>query len=308
MKLLHTQGLGDFIYYMKSLEILDVVPTTVYARQNTVIKFINSKYPTTVTKKTSGLLHEVLILIIYQPYISNKIKTKYQKYINFFRNDKKFFYIRNFIRNLECKIPRRHNATRGILHALHYKNFEYKINHCEKNKNSIKKYKKIIIAPGCGSSQKFKRWNLNAYKELIRKILIYHNDINVKILFGPDEDDIKILFQSFDLDIDIVSNISFEELHEIIDGKTILISSDSGIAHFASTTDAALVTLFGPSNPIKTKPITNKGYIITPEVKLNCAPCINRNRAYGCDNNECMNSISVNNVYSRVNQLITNDK
>jgi ADP-heptose:LPS heptosyltransferase len=80
----------------------------------------------------------------------------------------------------------------------------------------------------------------------------------------------------------------------------VLVSNDSGPAHFATLTDVDVVVLFGAETPqlfAGTSPRTHALW-----AGLACSPCINafNNRASPCRNNVCMQTIAVDDVFDEV--------
>ena len=84
----------------------------------------------------------------------------------------------------------------------------------------------------------------------------------------------------------------------------VLVSNDSGPAHFATLTDVDVVVLFGPETPrlfAGTSPRTHALW-----AGLACSPCINafNNRASPCSNNVCMQAITVDDVFDEVRRCL----
>src|SRR5262249_6069255 len=83
----------------------------------------------------------------------------------------------------------------------------------------------------------------------------------------------------------------------------ILVTNDSGPAHFASLTPIHVVTLFGPETPAlfaARSPNTT-----TLWAGITCSPCVNayNNRQSVCRNNLCMQAITVDNVFEKVTRI-----
>lgn len=83
----------------------------------------------------------------------------------------------------------------------------------------------------------------------------------------------------------------------------VLITNDSGPAHFATLTEIQVVTLFGPETPMLFGANTPRSYIIWKDIP--CSPCVSayNNRRSTCNDNICMQRISVNEVYDLVCKL-----
>ena len=80
----------------------------------------------------------------------------------------------------------------------------------------------------------------------------------------------------------------------------ILVTNDSGPAHFASMTPIHVVTLFGPETPALFAARSPNAIALWAGIA--CSPCVNayNNRQSVCRNNLCMQAIPVNDVYKEV--------
>ena len=78
----------------------------------------------------------------------------------------------------------------------------------------------------------------------------------------------------------------------------LLITNDSGPAHFASMTPITVITLFGPETPLLFRALTPRAIPIW--MQLPCSPCVNayNNRQSPCRDNICMKSITVDHVFT----------
>jgi ADP-heptose:LPS heptosyltransferase len=77
----------------------------------------------------------------------------------------------------------------------------------------------------------------------------------------------------------------------------VLVTNDSGPAHFATLTPIRVVTLFGPETPALFGAQTSRNTILW--AGLPCSPCVNayNNRQSVCRNNLCMQAITVDQVF-----------
>ena len=76
----------------------------------------------------------------------------------------------------------------------------------------------------------------------------------------------------------------------------LLVTNDSGPAHFASLTGIDVITLFGPETPAVFGVRGPLSHIL--HAGLPCSPCVNaaNNRLSACRNNLCMQAITVDRV------------
>jgi ADP-heptose:LPS heptosyltransferase len=80
----------------------------------------------------------------------------------------------------------------------------------------------------------------------------------------------------------------------------VLVTNDSGPAHFATLTPIDVVTLFGPETPRLFAARTPRNAALW--AGLTCSPCVSayNNRQSPCRNNLCMQAISVEQVFAAV--------
>jgi ADP-heptose:LPS heptosyltransferase len=84
----------------------------------------------------------------------------------------------------------------------------------------------------------------------------------------------------------------------------VLVTNDSGPAHFATLTEVDVVTLTGPETPKVFGVLGPRSHIIW--LGLPCSPCVSayNNRLSSCSNNLCMQGITVDRVYDTVRGLL----
>src|SRR5881396_1029717 len=95
-------------------------------------------------------------------------------------------------------------------------------------------------------------------------------------------------------------------LHQVLVLYTrseILVTNDSGPAHFASMTPIRVVTLFGPETPALFSARSPNATALWAGIA--CSPCVNayNNRQSVCRNNLCMQAITVDDVFSEVTRI-----
>jgi ADP-heptose:LPS heptosyltransferase len=80
----------------------------------------------------------------------------------------------------------------------------------------------------------------------------------------------------------------------------VLVTNDSGPAHFATLTPIDVVTLFGPETPHLFAARSPRNHVFWRG--LACSPCVSafNQRLSTCQDNVCMQQISVEAVYDKV--------
>jgi ADP-heptose:LPS heptosyltransferase len=79
-----------------------------------------------------------------------------------------------------------------------------------------------------------------------------------------------------------------------------LVTNDSGPAHFAALTPIQVVTLFGPETPARFASRSPRSHVIWKDI--HCSPCVDayNNRLSTCRDNRCMQQIAADEVFDVV--------
>lgn len=95
---------------------------------------------------------------------------------------------------------------------------------------------------------------------------------------------------------------SLSELLALLSMSRCFITNDSGPAHMAAMLNINVIVLFGPETPVRYRPLGAN--IVSLFAGLACSPCFSaaNHRCSPCDNNVCMQSISVDEVWEAVQQ------
>jgi len=98
----------------------------------------------------------------------------------------------------------------------------------------------------------------------------------------------------------LAGRTSLRQLLVVFGLAEVLVTNDSGPAHFASLTTIDVLSLFGPETPLLFSGLGPRSHPIWAGIA--CSPCINalNNRQSACRDNVCMKSISVDRVFEEV--------
>lgn len=161
----------------------------------------------------------------------------------------------------------------------------------------------LLINPNASELLPQRRWAYDKYRDLINKILDEYKDIKILITGAPSEmEEAEKLAQSCGENCrSFAGRLKLSELTALYDLSLLMVSNDSGPAHFASVTRMPTVVLFGPETPAlyhslgKTTPVY-KG--------LACSPCVSaaNHRKTACKDNVCLQAITVEDVFSAVQE------
>src|SRR5208283_69702 len=94
------------------------------------------------------------------------------------------------------------------------------------------------------------------------------------------------------------------ELPALFAHAAVMVSNDSGPAHFAAASGLPTIVLFGPETPKLYRPLGNSTAIYAG---LACSPCVSasNHRKSACHDNVCMRAIGVDEVFAAVDGALT---
>lgn len=104
---------------------------------------------------------------------------------------------------------------------------------------------------------------------------------------------------------DLAGKTGFAELVGLIEGARGVITTDTGPSHIASAVNTPVYALIGPTNHKRTGPYqTEQNVVRILSANIHCSPCYHTERLQQCQNNECMQLITPEEVMNAVRQDI----
>ena len=167
----------------------------------------------------------------------------------------------------------------------------------------------IGIAAGAGASwgkdAGLKRWPAVKFAQLADKVI---DNFNAKIILLGDEqeEDIAdtIISNMRNKPLDLTGKTSLEELIALMSLLNIIVANDGGMLHMAVALGVKTVSIFGPVDEAVYGPYPPSPDHIVIKNAVKCRPCYQDFRMPACANNrECLNSLTVEEVYSGVKKL-----
>ncbi len=156
----------------------------------------------------------------------------------------------------------------------------------------------ILICPGSAEDQKFKRWPIQNFIELIIKLK--SKNYNVQVVLGPEEEYLLKNFSKFK----VINSATFEELKKISNQNDLIVCNDSFLMHFFCMLERKVLALYGPT--ISSRTLPPNAYKIEDRGSINKKPCWG-NKNYGkCDNGRCscFDNLDVNKVFNECLRLL----
>jgi len=159
----------------------------------------------------------------------------------------------------------------------------------------------ILLNPNASDLLPLRKWPTERYVDLARRLLERFADVSIGMTGAPDEAEaIRVVAAQVGSPrcFSFAGKTTLPQLLVLYTLSELLITNDSGPAHFASMTPITVITLFGPETPLLFRALTPRAIPIW--MQLPCSPCVNayNNRQSPCRDNICMKSISVDHVFT----------
>jgi len=164
----------------------------------------------------------------------------------------------------------------------------------------------ILLNPNAGDLLPLRRWPPDRYLELAQRLLERYRDVFIGFTGAPSEAAaINQLAKGVASGrvLALAGKTTLRQVLVLYTRSEILVTNDSGPAHFASMTPIHVVTLFGPETPALFAARSANASVLWAGIA--CSPCVNayNNRQSVCRNNLCMQAITVDQVLERVTQI-----
>jgi ADP-heptose:LPS heptosyltransferase len=161
----------------------------------------------------------------------------------------------------------------------------------------------ILLNANASDLIPLRRWNTDRYVALAQRLLAQYPEVFV-VFTGAVEEAPKVekAVQRIGSPrcFSLAGQTTLRQLMVLYGLADVMVTNDSGPAHFASLTTIHTVTLFGPETPHLFAAITKRNTPIWAGIV--CSPCVSalNNRSSACRDNVCMQRISVDRVFAAV--------
>ena len=98
----------------------------------------------------------------------------------------------------------------------------------------------------------------------------------------------------------LAGKLSLNDLAYVISRLDLFVTNDSGPMHIAAAVKTPIVALFGPEDPVYTRPYTSPDLYRIVKTEVNCRPCMNKR----CDRPVCMESLKPEEVLQACIELL----
>lgn len=159
-------------------------------------------------------------------------------------------------------------------------------------------HKLIALCPGSINSRA-KRWPAESFAALADLLIDRH--AQVLLIGSPEELDVslEVARHMRHEPIMLTGKTNLSQAIEILDTVDLLVTNDTGPAHIAAALGRPTLVIFGPTNPVTTRPFSSNSEIVRhpPE----CAPCMLRDCPI---DHRCMTAISPAEVFARAQAML----
>jgi heptosyltransferase-2 len=158
----------------------------------------------------------------------------------------------------------------------------------------------VALCPGSINSRA-KRWPAERYAALGDRLI---DDLHAEVILigSPAELDVsrEVSGRMRNQPVVLTGETDLAELVAILTQVDLLITNDTGPAHIAAALGRPTLVIFGPTNPLTTRPFSPYGEIVRQPPY--CAPCMLRDCPI---DHRCMTAIAPDDVFERARALLS---
>ena len=159
----------------------------------------------------------------------------------------------------------------------------------------------IALCPGSINSRA-KRWPAERYAALADRLI---DELGAEVVLVGSKDEVDV---SMDVDrlmrgkaVMLTGKTELADAVAVLSLVDLLVTNDTGPAHIASALGRPTLVIFGPTNPLTTRPFWPLGEIVRHPP--DCAPCMLRDCPI---DHRCMTAISPDEVFERACMMLDN--
>lgn len=156
----------------------------------------------------------------------------------------------------------------------------------------------VALCPGSINSRA-KRWPAARYAELADRLI--ESRRQVLLIGSADEADVTrdVTNQMQQQPVVLTGKTSLDQITAVLSLVDLVVTNDTGPAHIAAALGRPTLVIFGPTNPLTTRPFAPEAEILRHPP--DCAPCMLRDCPI---DHRCMTAIDVNEVFEHSQALL----
>lgn len=164
----------------------------------------------------------------------------------------------------------------------------------------------ILLNANASDLLPLRKWDPQNYATLARRLLAEFGEVCVGFTGAPEEAaPIMEVVRAIGSPrcLCLAGQTTLRELLVLYGLAQVLVTNDSGPAHFAALTTIDVVVLFGPETPLLFAAPGPRTHVLW--AGLACSPCVNayNNRQSACRDNVCLQRLSVEQVFDAVGRI-----
>lgn len=165
----------------------------------------------------------------------------------------------------------------------------------------------VLLNPNTGDLVPLRRWPIERYVDLAHQLLDAHPDLAIVLTGGPGEAaataEVAARIASPRC-VSLAGRTTMRQLLVLYGLAEVLVTNDSGPAHYAGLTTVDVVALFGPETPMVFGPLGPRSHVLWAGIA--CSPCVTayNDRQSRCRDNICMQRIDTDQVHETVVDLL----
>ena len=165
----------------------------------------------------------------------------------------------------------------------------------------------VLMNPNASDLLPLRRWPSANYVALAQRLLGCYSGLRIGYTGAPNE---SAATEQLVRDVgskrcfSLAGRTTLRQLLVLYGLAEVLVTNDSGPAHFATLTPIDVVALFGPETPLLFASRSSLSHAIWAGIA--CSPCVSayNGRQSACKNNVCMQRITVDQVFEKVCTLL----
>ncbi len=175
-------------------------------------------------------------------------------------------------------------------------------------KNEIREEDLVIaIHPGCPPHGWQREWGVENYAQLADRLIARYQ---CKIVLTGSQGEIETVKRMEKLmkyrPIVLAGRVSLKQLATLLKRCQLLICGNTGVMHLAAACHTSTIGLHGPTDPKRWGCWGGEHIVI--QSRLPCTPCLYLGFEYGCKNPHCMDTITVEEVVSAVDSILSKER
>lgn len=164
----------------------------------------------------------------------------------------------------------------------------------------------ILLNINCSDLLPLRKWDTGNYIELARRLLERYESLVIGFTGSPTEkDEVERVIGTLNASrcLNFAGRTTMNQLLVLYSLSRVLVTNDSGPAHFASLTPIQTISLFGPETPKLFAAQSPRSHAMWAGIA--CSPCVSayNNRVSKCKDNLCMQRITVDMVFAKTCEL-----